>query len=211
MARALDDRHRNPGRCGGPACDSRSHVLPVLEPQARRQLEPAGRDSAIPRLSRARVVGRRHLGFSLTAGAPAQVTRNDLQECLHNFGKPGYEVGMLGNFYSIVASELGDRDLAYKLFLSMLRSYAKPPFYAMSETPGNNRFVFLTAEGAFLQLVIFGFTGLRFSHEELTRKYQPLLPPAWQSLELRGVNVKGKRYDIRVGQDGGLSMAAAHP
>jgi trehalose/maltose hydrolase-like predicted phosphorylase len=151
------------------------------------------------------------LTYPLEMDFPAQVKRNDLQECLRNFGKPGYEVGMLGNFYSVVASELGDRDLAYKLFLSMLRSYAKPPFYAMSETPGNNRFVFMTAEGAFLQQVIFGFTGLRFSEEGLTRKYPPLLPGVWQSLDLRGVNVKGKRYDIRVGRDGTLTMAAAKP
>jgi hypothetical protein len=49
---------------------------------------------------------------------------------------------MLANFYSIVAAELGDRDLAYRFLLSMVRSYAKPPFYAMSETPSNNRLSF---------------------------------------------------------------------
>ncbi len=105
---------------------------------------------------------------------------------------------MMGNFYSIVASELGDRELAYRLFLDTMRSYAKPPFYAMSETPSNNRFIFLTAEGAFLQQVIFGFTGLRFSSEGLSPKYPPLIPPTWQALELRGVNFKGKKRTIRV-------------
>jgi trehalose/maltose hydrolase-like predicted phosphorylase len=138
------------------------------------------------------------LSYPLEMNFPENTKRNDLDLALKNFGKPGYEVGMMGNFYSIVASELGDRELAYRLFLDTMRSYAKPPFYVMSETPANNRFIFLTAEGAFLQQVIFGFTGLRFSSEGLSPKYPPLIPPAWQRLELRGVNVKGRKRTIRV-------------
>jgi len=126
------------------------------------------------------------------------IKRNDLDVCLRNFGRPGYEVGMLGNFYSIVASELKDRTLANKLFLSMMRSYAQPPFYAMTETPSNHRAVFLTAEGAFLQQVIFGFSGLRLTNEGLKAEYPPLLPPTWQSLELRRIKVRGKIHDVQV-------------
>jgi protein-glucosylgalactosylhydroxylysine glucosidase len=126
------------------------------------------------------------------------IERNDLTACLKNFGKPGYEVGMMGNIYSIVASELGNRDLAYKLFLSMIRSYAQPPFGEMTETPSNGRAVFLTAEGGFLQQVIFGFTGLRLTDAGLKSEYPPLLPPTWQSLELKGIHLRGKSYDVRV-------------
>jgi len=136
------------------------------------------------------------------------VKRHDLQACLKNFGKPGYEVGMLGKFYSIVASELKDRDLAYALFMSTIRSYAQPPFYAMTETPSNGRAVFLTAEGAFLQQVIFGFTGLRLTDEGLKGEYPPSLPLTWQSLEIRGIRSRGKRYDIRVTPDNTLTMTA---
>ena len=57
---------------------------------------------------------------------------------------------------------------------------AKPPFYAMSETPGSNRFVLLTAEGAFLQQVLFGFTGLRLGDKGLVQGFRPSLPPAWK-------------------------------
>ena len=134
------------------------------------------------------------------------IKRNDLKACLKNFGKPGYEVGMLGNFYSVAASELGDRNTAYDLFLSTMRSYAKPPFFAMTETPGNNRAVFLTAEGAFLQQIIFGFTGLRLSSEGLTQKYKPSLPPSWQSLQLRSINVHGKAYNVSVTNENRLTM-----
>ncbi len=139
------------------------------------------------------------------------VKRNDLDACLKTFGKPGYSVGMMVNFYSIVASELGKRDLAYKLFLSMIRSYAQPPFEAMTETPSNGRAVFLTAEGAFLQQVIFGFTGLRFTNQGLKAKYPPLLPPTWQSLELRGIKSRGKIYDIRVTSANKLVMQQVAP
>jgi trehalose/maltose hydrolase-like predicted phosphorylase len=126
------------------------------------------------------------------------VKRNDLESCLRKFGTPGYEVGMLANFYSIVAAELGDRDLAHRLLLTMIRNYAKPPFYAMSETPYDNRFVFLTAEGAFLQQFVFGFTGLRFTENGLEAKFKPVLPESWDSLELRNLLVRGKRYSIIV-------------
>jgi trehalose/maltose hydrolase-like predicted phosphorylase len=137
------------------------------------------------------------------------IKKHDLEECLKNFGKPGYEVGMLGNFYSVVASELGERDLAYKLFLSMIRSYAQPPFYTMTETPSNHRAVFLTAEGAFLQQIIFGFTGLRLTDKGLQAKYAPCLPPTWQSLEIRGVKSRGKTYDVRVTSENKLVMTTS--
>ncbi len=146
------------------------------------------------------------LTYPLEMDFPENVKRNDLQLALKNFGRPGYDVGMLGNFYSVVASELGDGDLAYRLFLDTLRSYAKPPFYAMSETPGNNRFVFLTAEGGFLQQILFGFTGLRLSEKGLAPKYPPQLPPAWQSLELRGIRVNGKKHVVRVDRGGKLLL-----
>jgi len=149
------------------------------------------------------------LAYPLALPMPEQVKRNDLEACMKNFMKPGYEVGMLGNFYSIVASELRRKDLAQELFLHMVHSYAKPPFYAMSETPGNNRFVFLTAEGAFLQQVLFGFTGLRLSDNGLDQKFRPSLPQAWKSLEIRNIKVRGKVFNVRVGRDDKISITPA--
>ena len=146
------------------------------------------------------------LAYPLAVSMPEQVKRNDLEACMKNFMKPGYEVGMLGNFYSIVASELQRKDLARELFLHMLRSYAKPPFYAMSETPGNNRFVFLTAEGAFLQQVLFGFTGLRISDKGLVREFRPSLPEGWKSIEIRRITIRGKVFNVRINQDETISM-----
>lgn len=129
------------------------------------------------------------------------VKGNDLASCLRKFGTPGYEVGMLANFYSIVAAELGDRDLAHRLLLTMIRNYAKPPFYAMSETPYDNRFVFLTAEGAFLQQFVFGFTGLRITENGLEPKFKPVLPESWESLELRNLHIRGKKYSVIVDRE----------
>ena len=149
------------------------------------------------------------LAYPLGLAMPEEVRRNDLEACMKNFMKPGYEVGMLGNFYSVVASELQRGDLAYELFQHMERSYAKPPFYAMSETPENNRFVFLTAEGAFLQQVLYGFTGLRLTVTGLTRKFPPSLPRAWNSLEIRNMHVRGKRLNVRVDKQGAVSIKPA--
>jgi protein-glucosylgalactosylhydroxylysine glucosidase len=148
------------------------------------------------------------LAYPLALSMPEQVKRNDLEACMKNFMKPGYEVGMLGNFYSIVASELQRKDLAQELFLHM-RSYAKPPFYAMSETPTNNRFVFLTAEGAFLQQVLFGFTGLRLDDSGLVQPFRPSLPQGWKALEIRNIKVRGKVFNVQVGKDDTISIIPA--
>lgn len=107
---------------------------------------------------------------------------------------------------SVAASGLGDHNLAYKLFLSAMRSYAKPPFTSMTETPSNSRAVFLTAEGVFLQRILFGFTGLRFANSGLAQKYKPLLPPSWQSLELRCIRIQGKPYNVEITNEKGLTL-----
>jgi trehalose/maltose hydrolase-like predicted phosphorylase len=200
--RVLETASEAASRVGVSANPEWARIAPKIalsfDPQKKRHLEHAGDFEGkyahtVPMMS-----------YPLDMGFPDEVKRNDLDLALRNFGKPGYEVGMLGNFYSVVASELGDGDLAYRLFLDAMRSYAKPPFYAMSETPSNNRFVFLTAEGAFLQQVIFGFTGLRFSGDGLSPRFRPVLPRAWQSLELRGINLNGKRHTVRIQQGGKL-------
>jgi trehalose/maltose hydrolase-like predicted phosphorylase len=149
------------------------------------------------------------LAYPLGLTMSEQVKGNDLDACLKNFTKPGYEVGMLGNFYSIVASELQRSELARDLLNHMLHSYAQPPFYAMSETPNNNRFVFLTAEGAFLQQILFGFTGLRLGDKGLVQEFRPRLPPAWKSLEIRNIQVRGKVFNVRVGRDDTVSIIPA--
>ena len=93
----------------------------------------------------------------------------------------------------------------------MIRSYAQPPFDAMTETPSNNRAVFLTAEGAFLQQVIFGFTGLRLTDDGLKGSYAPLLPPGWQSLELHHIPIRGRFYDARIDSQNRLTIVPVVP
>jgi trehalose/maltose hydrolase-like predicted phosphorylase len=73
-------------------------------------------------------------------------------------------------------------------------------FPARNERPS----IFLTAEGAFLQQSIFGFTGLRFSSGGLSPRFPPMLPAGWQDLELRGINLNGKKRTIRIQQGGKL-------
>ena len=72
------------------------------------------------------------------------------------------------------------------------------PFLMLSETSTNNAVNFLTGAGGFLQQVIFGYTGLRLRHDGLEPAFPALLPSHITRLELRGVHVKGKRYDVIV-------------
>jgi trehalose/maltose hydrolase-like predicted phosphorylase len=82
------------------------------------------------------------------------------------------------------------------------RGHAKGPFLMLSETPTNNAVNFVTGAGGFLQQVIFGYTGLRFGEQGIEPAFDPVLPSSVSRLILRGVWLKGRRYDVVVDGSG---------
>ena len=68
----------------------------------------------------------------------------------------------------------------------------------LSETPTNNAVNFVTGAGGFLQQVIFGYTGLRFGTQGIEPAFDPVLPSSVSRLVLRGIWLKGRRYDVVV-------------
>jgi hypothetical protein len=72
----------------------------------------------------------------------------------------------------------------------------------LSETPSNHAVNFLTGAGGFLQQVIFGYTGLRLRNAGLEEQFPAVLPTHITRLVLRGVHVRGKRFDVLVDSAG---------
>lgn len=77
----------------------------------------------------------------------------------------------------------------------------KPPFNVRTESARNNTGYFLTGSAGYLQALIYGFSGLRIREQGLVEAFPPVLPASWNSLTLRNVSFRGRRYDIRIARD----------
>ena len=143
---------------------------------------------------------------SLDLQMPEQVRRNDFDHIMESFRITHHEPhGMVAAPSSIAAATVGDFASAAKWARSSYTSgLVKPPFDVRTETATNNTGYFITASGGFLQIMLYGFTGLRIQDAGLVESYAPMLPEQWKSMTLKNVAFRGKRYDIVVsrGADG---------
>jgi trehalose/maltose hydrolase-like predicted phosphorylase len=108
---------------------------------------------------------------------------------------------MTTSLYPAIAAELGDRALVDTLLPLSYRDHVRPPFAALSETPTNQAVHFLTGAGAFLQQVVFGWSGLRLGGEGLRSAFRPVLPSRITRLVFRNIASRGRRYDVVVEGD----------
>lgn len=103
---------------------------------------------------------------------------------------------------SIAAATVGEGEVASAWFQRNFDSGTiKPPFDVRTETATNNTGYFLTASGAFVQNLVYGFPGLRIQDQGLVQAYPPLLPAAWKSLTLQNLTFRGQRLTIRLARD----------
>jgi trehalose/maltose hydrolase-like predicted phosphorylase len=132
------------------------------------------------------------------------VRRNDFEFQLNELKVHGDDPNeMMMVMLAVHAAELGDGPAAGAWVERNLVGFLKPPFNVRSETVANNVGYILATSAGFVQSLIYGFTGLRVEDPGLKEAYAPVLPPAWQSLELRNVAFRGQRYDVRVSRDAG--------
>jgi len=140
---------------------------------------------------------------SLDEPLTAQVRRNDYDYTTLT-DKEGHRQphGMGLAPASIAAATVGDADSAVAWLQSNFTSnLIKPPFNVRTETPTNNTGYFVTASGAYLQNLIYGFSGLRIQPKGLVAEYPPVLPPEWKSLTFNHLNFRGQLFDIVVDRD----------
>jgi glycosyl hydrolase family 65 len=138
------------------------------------------------------------LGVEMSASAK----RAQVEQAIRSLLTEGPGAMMGSTLLSVDAAELGDRALVDSLLPLSYRSHAKGPFLMLSETPSNNAVNFVTGAGGFLQQVLFGYTGLRFGERGLEPAFAPVLPSSVTRLELRGIWLRGRRYDVVVDHGG---------
>jgi protein-glucosylgalactosylhydroxylysine glucosidase len=141
------------------------------------------------------------LAYPLGIPMSEQTKRNDLQAAIGLLLKEGSGAMMTTSLYPAIAAELGDRALVDTLLPLSYRDHVRPPFAALSETPSNQAVHFLTGAGAFLQQVVFGWSGLRLSEDGLRPAFRPVLPARIRRLVLRHVAVRGRVFDVVVEGD----------
>ncbi|MGS0998028.1 glycosyl hydrolase family 95 catalytic domain-containing protein [Rhodanobacter sp. UC4451_H18] len=133
-----------------------------------------------------------------------QVRRNDFDfqlEALKTHGDDPNEMMMV--MLAVGEAELGDGKAAGEWIDRNLVGFLKPPFNVRTETVANNAGYLLSSSAGFVQSFVYGLSGLRIEDDGLVQAYPPVLPPAWTSLTLKNVVLRGQRHDIRIDRDAG--------
>ncbi len=138
------------------------------------------------------------LDYPLQMKMNENTKRNDFMHAIESLKKNGSGANMGTNFLPVIAAELGKDSLFNWIINTTLYGYLRPPFNVLAETHDNNNVNFLTGAGAFLQQVIFGYTGLRITDNGLVEKYKPMLPAGATKLELKNFTFQNKRYNFIV-------------
>jgi hypothetical protein len=134
-----------------------------------------------------------------------QVRRNDFDFQLHELKEHGDDPNeMMMVMLAVGSAELGDAQGAGDWIRRNLSGFLKPPFNVRTETVANNAGYILATSAGFVQSFVYGLSGLRIDESGLAQAYPPALPRTWTSLELKGIQFRGKRYDITIdhGADG---------
>jgi trehalose/maltose hydrolase-like predicted phosphorylase len=140
------------------------------------------------------------LAYPLALPMSERIKRNDLLHTLQHSKRNG--AMMTEVLYPVVAAELGDRGLVDRLLRPSYEGHLRPPFFVLAERPVNDAVNFVTGAGAFLQQVVFGYTGLRLGDDGLQRAFKPLLPAGIRRIVLRNFSVRGTTHDIIVDREG---------
>ena len=152
------------------------------------------------------------LAYPLGVPMSPRAKRAQLEQAYKQLLKEGPGAMMGSTILGVGAAELNDRAMMDTLLPYSYRPHMKGPFLMLSETPKNDAVNFVTGAGAFLQQVIYGWTGYRWSDRGLEPEFPALLPSSVKRLVLRNVSVRGRRYDITVDRSGRrMTPAASSP
>jgi hypothetical protein len=142
------------------------------------------------------------LVFPLGVAMSASAKRAQVEQAIRSLLAEGPGAMLGSTLLSVDAAELGDRAMVDSLLPLSSQSHVTGPFLMLSETPSNNAVNFVTGAGGFLQQVLFGYTGLRIGERGIAPAFAPVLPSNVTRLELRGIWLQGRRYDLVVDPSG---------
>lgn len=136
------------------------------------------------------------LWFPLGMRFSRELTRRAIDSMLHLIRRGETGAMMGGQFYPILAAQLGDRRSIGAMLSPLSTPYLRPPFQVIAETPQNQNTNFITGAGAFLQQFLFGYSGLRLTRNGLEQQFPSVLPPGISKLTLKNITVRGKRETL---------------
>jgi trehalose/maltose hydrolase-like predicted phosphorylase len=149
------------------------------------------------------------LAYPLGVPMSPRAKRAQLEQAFKQLLKEGPGAMMGSTILGVGAAELNDRPIMDTLLPYSYRAHMKGPFLMLSETPKNDAVNFVTGAGGFLQQVLYGWTGYRWTDGGLEPEFPALLPSSVKRLNLRNVSVRGRRYDITVDRSGRRMTPAA--
>ncbi|HEY6103425.1 MAG TPA: glycoside hydrolase family 65 protein [bacterium] len=145
---------------------------------------------------------------------PDDVRRHDYEYAVQKAAELSPEPNqMMLAMFAVHAATLGNAEGALRWLRPTEHEFLMPPFNMRGETPRNNCVHHLAAACGILQALMYGFTGLRITEEGLAGTYAPILPQAWASLSLTGVEFRGSVFDVVVarGEDGAVRLTRQAP
>lgn len=107
-----------------------------------------------------------------------------------------YGPAMGSSILSVLASQLGDKEEAFRLWQRSYIPHKCAPFGVLSEGAGGNNPYFSTGAGGMLQAVLCGFGGLRITEKGIVQK-KPCLPDGWTNLTITGVGPDKKTFTVK--------------
>jgi trehalose/maltose hydrolase-like predicted phosphorylase len=131
--------------------------------------------------------------FQQLALSPGEIRRElDFHESSLRAGTSG-----MGKAVPVILyARLGETEKAWEFFQSTLLRIKRPPFGVLAEYAHSKNPYFVTAAGALLQSVLYGFGGLEITDQGMVHK-PGKLPAAWKSLTLTGIGPKRETFIVR--------------
>ena len=134
-----------------------------------------------------------------------EMTPNEMAALYDYYAPLASKVGpaMTDAIHAIVAARLGRKDEALARFRSSYQPFLREPFHTFSEKRTRNAVYFLTGAAGSIEAVLYGFAGLRLQDDGETGHplADPLLPNEWTRLTIRGIQWKGRAWDLTVERD----------
>jgi trehalose/maltose hydrolase-like predicted phosphorylase len=129
---------------------------------------------------------------------PAEVARNDLDYYVPRTDPDG--PSMTDSIHTIAHAALGTPgSVAYDFMRRSVDPFVRGPFNQFAEQRHGGAFTFTTAHGGFLQVFLYGFSGMRWREDHV--RLDPTLPPQLDGLTLRRLKWQGRELDVAIGPE----------
>jgi trehalose/maltose hydrolase-like predicted phosphorylase len=128
----------------------------------------------------------------------AEVARNDLDYYVPRTDPDG--PSMTDSIHSIAHCALGTAgSAAYDFMRRSVDPFTREPFHQFAEERHGGVFTFTTGHGGFLQVFLYGFSGMRWREDRV--RLDPTLPSELAGITLRRMRWQGREFDVAIGPE----------